>query len=478
MLALIVVANPGTTSFSNAMADVARQVLSTRGYEVAFLDLYAEKFDPVQPTGEIANTVSSDSAIEQYCAELARADLILIFHPNWWGQPPAILKGWVDRVFRLGTAYAYPPGVGPEGVPAGLLHARHALVFNTSNTPPEREATLFGDPLETLWKRCIFGLCGVKSVVRRMVSPVAGSTPEQRAGWLEEVRTLVHKCAVADDAAVGAPWLPIALAEVGVAQFPAGQSNPRITQYHEGTDIRGYDDKASWCSSFVNWCLGQVGIGGTGSALARSWLEWGEPLALPVPGCIVVLSRDDPNSWKGHVGFYLRSDEKFIYLLGGNQLEQVREHFYPVESVLAYRWPMANPLGTEISMNDTIQAEEVVELYAANGWSSAEKPIQLMAALRNSHALVTARRAGRLVGIGNAISDGHLVVYYPHMLVHPAFQGQGIGRQMMAAMLEKYAGFHQQMLTADGRAIAFYQSLGFVRAGNTEPMWVYAGDEH
>ena len=132
----------------------------------------------------------------------------------------------------------------------------------------------------------------------------------------------------------------------------------------------------------------------------------------------------------------------------------------------------------EISMNDTIEAEEVVELYAANGWSSANKPIQLMAALRNSHALVTARIEGRLLGIGNAISDGHLVVYYPHMRVHPAFQGQGIGRQMMVAMLQKYAGFHQQMLTADGRAIAFYQSLGFVRAGNTEPMWVYAGDEH
>ena len=132
----------------------------------------------------------------------------------------------------------------------------------------------------------------------------------------------------------------------------------------------------------------------------------------------------------------------------------------------------------EISMTDAIQAEEVVELYAANVWSSAKKPILLMAALRNSHALVTARQAGRLLGIGNAISDGHLVVYYPHMRVHPAFQGQGIGRQMMVAMLQKYAGFHQQMLTADGRAIAFYQSLGFVRAGNTEPMWVYADDEH
>ena len=116
-----------------------------------------------------------------------------------------------------------------------------------------------------------------------------------------------------------APWFPIAHGETGVAQAPAGQSNPRITQYHEGANIRGYDDKASWCSSFVNWCLGQVGFVGTGSALARSWLDWGEPLAAPVPGCIVVLSRDDPSGWKGHVGFYVRSDDAFVYLLGGNQ---------------------------------------------------------------------------------------------------------------------------------------------------------------
>jgi NAD(P)H dehydrogenase (quinone) len=99
MLALIIVANPGTASFSHAMADVARQVLADHDYDIAFHDLYAEQFDPVQPTGEMANTSSADSAIEQHCAELARADLILIFHPNWWGQPPAILKGWVDRVF-------------------------------------------------------------------------------------------------------------------------------------------------------------------------------------------------------------------------------------------------------------------------------------------------------------------------------------------------------------------------------------------
>ena len=139
-------------------------------------------------------------------------------------------------------------------------------------------------------------------------------------------------------------WLSIANAEVGVACYPVGQSNPRITEYHDTTNIPGYDDKASWCSSFVNWCLAQAGINGTGSALARSWLDWGQALSEPLPACIVVLSREDPSSWKGHVGFYLRSDAQHIYLLGGNQLGQVREHFYPLDCVLAYRWPAADSL--------------------------------------------------------------------------------------------------------------------------------------
>ena len=131
-----------------------------------------------------------------------------------------------------------------------------------------------------------------------------------------------------------------------------------------------------------------------------------------------------------------------------------------------------------ISLFDNIEQEEVLALYTANHWSSAEKPVQLLAALRNSHALVTARVSGTLVGIGNAISDGHLVAYFPHLLVHPDFQGQGIGRQMMQTLLAKYQGYHQLMLVADGQALDFYRRLGFARAGQTEPMWIYAGHDH
>ncbi|MCV9389197.1 GNAT family N-acetyltransferase [Reichenbachiella ulvae] len=131
-----------------------------------------------------------------------------------------------------------------------------------------------------------------------------------------------------------------------------------------------------------------------------------------------------------------------------------------------------------ISEDRNINKDSIVDLYRANGWSAADKPDLLYKALMNSHALVSAWADDRLVGIGNAISDGYLMVYYPHLLVHPDYQGQGIGQQIMDKMQEHYADFHMQMLTADGKAIDFYKKVGFERAGQTEPMWIYQGGEH
>src|SRR6266850_3961127 len=92
--------------------------------------------------------------------------------------------------------------------------------------------------------------------------------------------------------------------------------------------------------------------------------------------------------------------------------------------------------------------ESVLTLYRANEWSSTEKPELLHKALLASHSLVTAWDGTRLIGLGNAISDGCLVVYYPHLLVLPEYQGQGIGTEIMRRLLARYAGFHQHMLVA------------------------------
>jgi NAD(P)H dehydrogenase (quinone) len=110
MNALLVIAHPSPTSLSHAMADISEKILREQGYTSKRHDLYAQGFNPVQSTGEAGNTQSDDLLVEQHCDDLCAADLVLIFHPNWWSQPPAILKGWIDRVFRLGTAYEYPAG--------------------------------------------------------------------------------------------------------------------------------------------------------------------------------------------------------------------------------------------------------------------------------------------------------------------------------------------------------------------------------
>ena len=131
-----------------------------------------------------------------------------------------------------------------------------------------------------------------------------------------------------------------------------------------------------------------------------------------------------------------------------------------------------------IRHSKTIAQEKIIALYKANKWSSAKKPMLLYQALMNAHSLVTAWDGERLVGLGNAISDGYLVVYYPHLLVHPDYHGQGIGRMIINAFQEKYGNFHQQILVSEGNTIRFYERCGFVKGADTQSMWIYQGDDH
>jgi NAD(P)H dehydrogenase (quinone) len=102
------------------------------------------------------------------------------------------LKGWIDRVLRPGVAYQFVGTDKGEGVPVGLLKAQTALVVNTSNTADDREQSVFGDPLETIWKNCIFGLCGVKTVRRKVFRVVVTSSLNERHNWLKEVEKLTE----------------------------------------------------------------------------------------------------------------------------------------------------------------------------------------------------------------------------------------------------------------------------------------------
>ncbi|MEK6258666.1 MAG: diaminopimelate epimerase [Planctomycetota bacterium] len=170
-------------------------------------------------------------------------------------------------------------------------------------------------------------------------------------------------------------------------------------------------------------------------------------------------------------------DDNFFVRMTG-PVEKVAEGKLSDESLGDGNETIETVEGIQYRTGSHVTSQGVLDLYRANGWSSAEKPQQLLSALLGSHSLVTAWDGERLVGLGNAITDGHLVVYYPHLLVHPEYQGRGVGTHLVRMLMDRYAGFHQHMLVADGKAIEFYRKCGFERAGQTEPMWIYAGHDH
>lgn len=190
MKALVVVGHPCPDSFNHALAGRVAQVWGGLGADVALHDLTAMRFDPCLMPEEARGGPSADPVVRAQIADLCAADLLCVVHPNMWGAPPAVMKGWIDRVFALHAAYTFAKGADEGEQPIGLLRLRGALILNTGNTGAAREATVFGDPLERMWRDCILGYCGVADVQRRMFGVVATSTPQDRAGWLHEAGDL------------------------------------------------------------------------------------------------------------------------------------------------------------------------------------------------------------------------------------------------------------------------------------------------
>lgn len=189
-----IVAHPRPTSFCRAISNHVRLTLGELGHEVQHHDLYAENFDPcltaeeaytVGDTHEIALSRTSDTLVREHRRELSMSEGLVVVHPNWWGKPPAILAGWLDRVLVPGVAYRLSEA---DGLPVGLLSTKRALIINTSDTHEERERTQLGDPLGLIWGNCVLPYCGVEEYQRHVFRPVAGSTREQRSVWLYQAQ--------------------------------------------------------------------------------------------------------------------------------------------------------------------------------------------------------------------------------------------------------------------------------------------------
>ena len=195
---MVLVAHPRPESFNHAIASRVLAALGTTNLTIKFHDLYAEKFDPVLQASEAYTSgqsaesvlaVSQDQLIRQHREELSNATDLIAIHPNWWGMPPAILTGWIDRVLVPGVAYRLDEA---GGEPEPLLQLQSMLVINTSDTPEAREREVFGDPLESIWGRCLAPYMGNPDFHRIVLRVVSDSSADERTQWLDEIETIVR----------------------------------------------------------------------------------------------------------------------------------------------------------------------------------------------------------------------------------------------------------------------------------------------
>jgi len=160
------------------------------GIPVVYHDLYRESFDPVLVEEEIRRRFSFDVNVQAYSREVTEAEGYLFVHPDWWGMPPALLKGWLDRVFRPGIAYDYEGQefVRKQRVP--LLAGRRGFVVCTTERESDDQAGSEprpAHPVEALWREAIFGFCGIKEVSVRVLDDLRNTTLNRRRAWLREI---------------------------------------------------------------------------------------------------------------------------------------------------------------------------------------------------------------------------------------------------------------------------------------------------
>lgn len=188
MNVLIVYAHPNPRSFNWAILDVIDSALRERGHATRIHDLYQMQFRAVLDSEDLLRNWRGDLPVdtrrEQDAIRWARG--LVFVYPIWWFGPPAILKGWIDRVFTRKFAFDF----GPEGM-KGLLTHEKALIVNTLGGD---EATYQHERWHELLVRPmaegILGACGIRNVVYRVFYQVPTVSLAERQAMLDEVRAL------------------------------------------------------------------------------------------------------------------------------------------------------------------------------------------------------------------------------------------------------------------------------------------------
>jgi NAD(P)H dehydrogenase (quinone) len=175
MRVLVVVAHPKSDSLTHALAAEFSRGLVTAGHEPVILDLYAAGFDPVVQAVELQGPPAQPvtPAVQDAQSLLRSVQGLALVYPVWWGTPPAMLQGWLQRVMTYGFAFRMA-----DGRPQGLLRHKVQLILNAGG-PEESQGSQYVEPLVNALKFC--GMDDIKAHVNYWISPGASPAVAEQA---------------------------------------------------------------------------------------------------------------------------------------------------------------------------------------------------------------------------------------------------------------------------------------------------------
>lgn len=189
MKTLIILAHPNEDSFNKAICDEIKQHLEFKKHEVKVRDLYKLKFDPILKEDNYSNFYQTKlpKEIKEEQEYITWAENLVIIFPTWWNGMPAILKGYIDRVFTNGFAFRFT-----KGESEGLLKEKKAVVFQTTSQPEDiMKPNQLVSSMETVIDVGILDYCGLDVITHKFFFSVQHINKDAREVMLKEVNGIV-----------------------------------------------------------------------------------------------------------------------------------------------------------------------------------------------------------------------------------------------------------------------------------------------
>lgn len=190
MKALIIYANYKENSFTGAIKDTLAETFHNNGHEVVIRDLYDIKFNPVLSKKDLESIENEIFPIDIMNEQkfIQWADLICFVYPIWWSGMPAILKGYIERVFVQGYAFEFN-----QDIAIPKLNDKKVFIFNTTGSKNVLKDKNRIDALNTLTHECIFGFCGMKVVEHKYFAAVSKANEKEKEDIFKEVKEIASK---------------------------------------------------------------------------------------------------------------------------------------------------------------------------------------------------------------------------------------------------------------------------------------------